>query len=163
MECPVCKSSVPENAKFCPQCGAKISEGEGINPALLALAGQYERRLRENPKDTTTRFNLALTYIRMKRWGAAVQQLEIVRQQEPDFPDTWYLLAVAYKGLGQTEQARLVLSEFIRCFPDHPKASELRLGRQKGLDTSSSSSSKLLTQEGKEDEGVGEDEKSAWL
>lgn len=131
MVCPLCKSSVPENANFCPQCGAKIAEGEEPNPALIALIDQYERRLVENPKDTATRFNLALTYIRMKRWGAALQQLEILRNQEPDFPDAWYLLAVAYFGLGQREQAKKVLAEFILRFPDHPKVSELR---RKGFD-----------------------------
>ncbi len=136
MKCHVCKSSVPEDAKFCPQCGAKLEEGEEPNPALLALIDQYEGKLRENPKDTATRFNLALTYIRLKQWGAAIQQLEIVKNQEPDFPDAWYLLAVAYQNLGQKEQAKSVLKEFIHRFPDHPKVFELRRKKLGVFDTS---------------------------
>ena len=74
MTCPVCRNRVPEAAQFCPHCGARVSEEE-VNPALLALVTQYEQRLRENPKDTTTRFNLALTYLRLQRWGGAADQL----------------------------------------------------------------------------------------
>ncbi len=149
MKCPICQADLPEGAKFCLQCGARISESEEINPALLDLIAQYERRLSQDPKDTATRFNLSLTYIRLKQWGAAIQHLELVRQQEPDFPDAWYLLAVAYHNIGQKKRARELLSEFVRRFPDHPKVAELR---QKGLeviDTTCPASSKLLsTKEG---------------
>ncbi|MFZ8852550.1 zinc ribbon domain-containing protein, partial [Fervidibacter sp.] len=36
MKCPVCQADLPNGAKFCPQCGARVGEVEEINPALLA-------------------------------------------------------------------------------------------------------------------------------
>jgi len=156
MKCPVCQAELPEGAKFCFRCGAKVEEGEEPNPALLDLVAQYENRLRQNPKDTATRFNLALTYLRLRQWGAAVQQLELVRQQEPDFPDAWYLLAVAYRNIGEKELSQKLLSEFVRRFPDHPKAAELRRRRFEAVDNHDSERSKLLSQkEGFRDEGAG--------
>jgi predicted Zn-dependent protease len=116
MKCPVCQADLPDGAKFCPQCGARVGEVEEINPALLALAEQYERRLRENPKD-------------------AIQQLELVCQQEPDFPDAWFLLAVAYGNIGQREKSKELLSEFVRRFPDHPKAVEMRQRKFEAIDS----------------------------
>jgi len=164
MKCPVCQADLPDGAKFCLQCGARVGEVEESNPALLALAEQYERRLRENPKDATTRFNLALTYIRLKQWGAAIQHLELVCQQEPDFPDAWFLLAVAYSNIGQKEKSRRLLSEFVRRFPDHPKATELRRRKFGAVDTYPSTSSKLLSQEvGGSDESAGKNEASTRL
>ncbi|MGQ9520440.1 MAG: tetratricopeptide repeat protein [Candidatus Fervidibacter sp.] len=148
MRCPVCQANLPEGAKFCPQCGAKIGEEEETNPALLALAAQYERNLKENPQDTATRFNLALTYLKLKRWGAAVQQLELVCQQEPDFPDAWFLLALAHKNLGQKEKVKELVAEFIRRFPDHPKASELRRKGFESVDNPSLMPTKFLAQKG---------------
>jgi len=164
MKCPVCQTDLPEGAKFCPQCGARVGEVEEPNPALLALAEQYERRLRENPRDATTRFNLALTYIRLKRWGAALQQLELVCQQEPDFPDAWFHLAVAYSNIGQKEKSRRLLSEFVRRFPNHPKATELRRRKFGAVDTYPSTSSKLLSQEVEvSDESAGKNETGTGL
>ncbi|MCX7969223.1 MAG: tetratricopeptide repeat protein [Armatimonadetes bacterium] len=155
MKCRICQADLPEGAKFCFQCGAKVVvEDEEPNPALLDLIAQYERQLRQNPKDTTARFNLALTHIRLKQWGAAIQQLELVRQQEPDFPDAWYLLAVAYYNIGQKGRAQELLSEFIRRFPDHPKVAELRRRRFEAVDIPNSPSSKLLSLK----EGEGRDE-----
>jgi tetratricopeptide (TPR) repeat protein len=164
MKCPVCQADLPDGAKFCPQCGARVGEVEEINPALLALAEQYERRLRENPKDATTRFNLALTYIRLKQWGAAIQQLELVCQQEPDFPDAWFLLAVAYGNIGQKEKSRELLSEFVRRFPDHPKAVEMRQRKFEAIDSRLRTSSKLLSQEVEGgDESAGKNEAGTGL
>ncbi len=155
MKCPVCQAELPEGARFCLQCGAKVAGGEEPNPALLDLVAQYERRLQQNPKDTTARFNLALTYIRLKQWGAAIQQLELVRQQEPDFPDAWYLLAVAYHNIGQKGRTKELLNEFVRRFPDHPKAIELSRRKLEGVDIPAATSSKLLSPKGEgKDEGV---------
>lgn len=154
MKCPVCQADLPEVAKFCSQCGARVAENEELNPALLDLVAQYERRLRQNPRDTTTRFNLALTHIRLKQWGTAIQQLELVRQQEPDFPDAWYLLAVAYHNIGQKERAQELLNEFVRRFPDHPKVTKLRRRKFETVDIPTSSSPKLLSPK----EGEGRDE-----
>lgn len=157
MKCPVCQAELLEGAKFCSQCGAKVAEGEEPNPALLDLIAQYERRLKQNPRDTTARFNLALTHIRLKQWGAAIQQLELVCQQEPDFPDAWYLLAVAYHNIGQRERTQKLLSEFVRRFPDHPKAAKLRRRKLEEVDTADFTSPKLLSpKEGEgRDEGIG--------
>lgn len=156
MKCPICQADLPEGAKFCPKCGAKVTEGEEINLALLDLISQYERRLSQDPKDTATRFNLSLTYIRLKQWGAAIQHLELVRQQEPDFPDAWYLLAVAYHNIGQREKAHELLNEFVQRFPDHPKVAELRRKKLEGVDTAYPTSPKLLSmKEGAKDESVG--------
>lgn len=137
MRCPICQGELPEDSKFCPHCGARIVVEEEQNPVLLALAEQYERRLNENPKDAATRFNLALTYIRLKRWGAAIQHLELVRQQERDFPDAWLLLVTSYNAIGQKDKARELLSEFIRHFPDHPKAIKLRRRKPESTDIAS--------------------------
>jgi tetratricopeptide (TPR) repeat protein len=164
MKCSVCQADLPDSAKFCPQCGAKVGKAEEPNPALLALAEQYERRLRENPKDATTRFNLALTYTRLKQWGAAIQHLELVRQQEPDFPDAWFLLAIAYSNIGQKEKSMELFSEFVRRFPDHPKAIEMRQRKSKAIDSRPRTSSKLPLQEAKEsDESTGKNEAGTWL
>ncbi|MER3500653.1 MAG: hypothetical protein C4295_04090 [Candidatus Fervidibacterota bacterium] len=165
MTCLVCQGPVPEGARFCPYCGATLAQGEPeeVNPALLDLVRQYERQLRDNPHDTTTRFNLGLTYLQMKRWGAAAQQLDLVRQQEPDFPDAWYWAAVAYFKVGQKERARALLAEFLRRFPDHPKVKEWRR-KSETLPLADTDVPKLLSPKGgASHEGIGENETSAGL
>ncbi len=131
MQCPVCRAEIIETVVFCPRCGARLEEEDKeVNLAVLELAAQYERRVRDHPEDANARFNLALTYLQARRWGAAVQQLELVRQMEPDFPDGWYWLVVARHQLGDREGAQATLQEFLRRFPDHPKAVALRQRRR---------------------------------
>lgn len=133
MQCPVCRSEISETVRFCSQCGARLveEEDEEVNLAVLELIAQYERLVRDRPADANARFNLALTYLQARRWGAAVQQLELVRQMEPDFPDGWYWLAVAQHRLGDRDSAQATLQEFLRRFPDHPKAISLRQRRKR--------------------------------
>lgn len=103
MRCPVCYMQVPEGGRFCPHCGASLAPLGDINPAVMALVEQYERRITEHPEDASARFNLALAYLKVRQYGAAFQQLERVCRLEPDFPDAFYWLALVSRKVGNTE------------------------------------------------------------
>lgn len=126
MQCSVCHSEVPDDAQFCQRCGARLKAvPEGINPAVIALVEQYERSVADRPKDADARFNLALAYLQANRYGSAVQQLELVRQMEPDFADVFYWLAIAYWRLENREAAKAALDELLKLNPNYPKADKL--------------------------------------
>ncbi|MFA4015500.1 MAG: hypothetical protein RUDDFDWM_000583 [Candidatus Fervidibacterota bacterium] len=119
--CKVCGAAVADDARFCHVCGASIAGPEEENPAILEMVEQFKNRLREYPEDATAHYNLALAFIMLGRFGAAVQALEKVIQLEPSFLDAHFQLVRAYVALGNLEAARNALSNMERIAPNSSK------------------------------------------
>lgn len=131
--CPICSESVPMGAAFCPKCGARLTKGisEEVNPAVMDLIAQFERRVRNNPKDAAAYYNLALAYITAQRWGAAVQALERLRELEPDYIDGLFQLVRAYIRIGNVDAAEHIAMHMTNVAPkDHKTERARRLIRR---------------------------------
>lgn len=105
--CTVCGTEADENAKFCAECGASFEEpGEtSTSEAMIQMAGEFERAVRENPEDTTARYDLGLARMYDRKWGRAAEQFQKVIELEPKFADAHANLAVCFAKLGQPERA----------------------------------------------------------
>lgn len=105
--CAVCGSEADKNAKFCPECGASFQEGEApsTSEAMIAMAGEFERAVRENPDDLNARYDLGLARMYDRKWGRAAEQFQKVIEAEPEFADAHANLSVCLAKLGQPDRA----------------------------------------------------------
>jgi len=105
--CAVCGTEADKNAKFCPECGAGFQDPEGASTseAMIQMAGEFERAVRENPEDTTARYDLGLARMYDRKWGPAAEQFQKVIELEPGFADAHANLSVCLAKLGQPERA----------------------------------------------------------
>ena len=61
--------------------------------------------LKENPKDSFSRYALALEYLKLGQNDDAVREFEAVRNGDPDYVATYYQLGQLYQKLGQKHDA----------------------------------------------------------
>jgi tetratricopeptide (TPR) repeat protein len=105
--CSVCGTEADEDAKFCAECGAGFQEPEGpsTSEAMVQMAGEFERAVRENPEDPNARYDLGLARMYDRKWGKAAEQFQTVIELEPEFADAHANLAVALAKLGRPDRA----------------------------------------------------------
>ncbi|MGI5816509.1 MAG: tetratricopeptide repeat protein [Armatimonadota bacterium] len=105
--CAVCGTEANAKAKFCAECGASFEEDEApsTSEAMIQMAGEFERAVRENPDDTTARYDLGLARMYDRKWGRAAEQFQKVIELEPQFADAHANLAVCFVKLGRPDQA----------------------------------------------------------
>ena len=61
--------------------------------------------LEENPKDSFSRYALALEYVKLGQNDDAVREFETVRTNDPDYMATYFQLGQLYQKLGKSHDA----------------------------------------------------------
>ena len=61
--------------------------------------------LEENPKDSFSRYALALEYVKLGQNDDAVREFETVKAGDPDYVATYFQLGQLYQKLGKTHDA----------------------------------------------------------
>jgi Tfp pilus assembly protein PilF len=61
--------------------------------------------LEENPKDSFSRYALALEYVKMGQEDDAVREFETVRVNDPDYVATYFQLGQLYQKMGRVHDA----------------------------------------------------------
>ncbi len=73
----------------------------GTMPRIEALKGFLD----EDPKDSFSRYALAMEYVKLGNLDDAVREFETVASNDTDYVATYYQLAKAYEMAGQPEDA----------------------------------------------------------
>ncbi len=125
--CPVCGAEVDADARFCPQCGAGLTEeGEPDSSAALRdMAEEYASEVREHPDDAAARYSLGLARMHERKWGQAAEQFTRVVEIEPDFADAHANLAVCFAHLGNTREALAAIERAVELGPQKERYREL--------------------------------------
>ena len=61
--------------------------------------------LEESPKDSFSRYALALEYVKLGQNDDAIREFETVRKNDPDYVATYFQLGQVYQKMGQTHDA----------------------------------------------------------
>jgi len=61
--------------------------------------------LEDNPKDSFSRYALALEYVKAGQSEDAVREFETVQKNDPDYVATYFQLGQLYQKLGQPHEA----------------------------------------------------------
>jgi Tfp pilus assembly protein PilF len=61
--------------------------------------------LEENPKDSFSRYALALEYVKLGQNDDAVREFETVKANDPDYVATYFQLGQLYQKLGKSHDA----------------------------------------------------------
>ncbi len=61
--------------------------------------------LEDNPKDSFSRYALALEYVKAGQSDDAVREFETVKKNDPDYVATYFQLGQLYQKLGQPHEA----------------------------------------------------------
>jgi Tfp pilus assembly protein PilF len=61
--------------------------------------------LEENPKDSFSRYALALEYVKLGQNDDAVREFETVKTNDPDYVATYFQLGQLYQKLGKSHNA----------------------------------------------------------
>ena len=61
--------------------------------------------LEDNPKDSFSRYALALEYVKLGQNDDAVREFEAVRKNDPEYVATYFQLGQLYQKLGQPHEA----------------------------------------------------------
>lgn len=85
----------------------------------FALARAYfSRALQYEPNLMVSLFHLGATYVVEGANEEALRYLEVARDQQPDFPDTWKFLGYAYKGKGDTQRSVEAFNKYFALQPN---------------------------------------------
>jgi tetratricopeptide (TPR) repeat protein len=114
------------DANFCGSCGMLAAGGE--RTVLDELIDEFRRALDREPRDVSTRYNLALCYLRIGRDDLALVELERVRAAVPDFADAYYQLARIHERRGERHLAEDLITAALALEPHHGEAQRLREG-----------------------------------
>ena len=61
--------------------------------------------LNDSPRDSFSRYALALEYVKLGQNEDAIQEFETVRKNDPDYVATYFQLGQVYQKLGQRHDA----------------------------------------------------------
>ena len=61
--------------------------------------------LDDDPKDSFSRYALALEYVKLDRWDDAIQEFETIISNDAEYVATYYQLAKAYEHQEQRDKA----------------------------------------------------------
>ncbi len=101
--CKVCTNPLKPGATKCGKCGAEHSiEPAVVNPLrftdeqVAMYRAAFEDQVRENPTDTQALYAMGLTYLGMKSYELANENLQKAVRQHPDNPDVYYYCALCF-------------------------------------------------------------------
>jgi len=69
--------------------------------------------------DRVPRFELASSYLLLREYDKAAEQLELVLETSPLDPNAWYHLGLAHAGAGRDEEARKAWERALEIDPEH--------------------------------------------
>ena len=119
-KCPNCGAEVPEEANFCPKCGASKRSS-----AIDRMIEDARQALASNPDDAPARYNLAIAYKLGGMEDLALQELSRVAELQPDFGDVHYEIGVLHAKSGRAEEAITALARAVELDPGHTRAERL--------------------------------------
>lgn len=105
MRCRSCDTELPQDAAFCPKCGARRAVGVQFE-TIDRMIEDYRHRLDDQPDDADARFNLALAYKQKRLHELAIAELERLREHGAELADLEYELADSYLQAGQRDRAK---------------------------------------------------------
>ncbi|MCA9297722.1 MAG: sulfotransferase [Phycisphaerales bacterium] len=83
---------------------------------------QFERALRDSPRDPDLLGMLGATLNELGRCEEALKHLRLARARRPDHPETLVTFASASLGVGRLDEAEKAIERLRRTHPDHPRA-----------------------------------------
>ena len=82
----------------------------------------YQARLRDEPTDHITMTNLALRYLQVGEFEAAVEQLQTATRLAPDYAHAQYALGTTFITVGKMDEATTAFSRVVEIEPRHAGA-----------------------------------------
>ena len=64
-----------------------------------------------DPTDSFTRYAIGLEFAKMENFSEAIRVLEDLRERDPEYVPTYYMLAGYYRHTGDNNSAKLIYSE----------------------------------------------------
>ena len=95
----------------------------------MARLEQLQALLELDPADSFTRYAIGLEFAKVGKYDDAIRTLEALREQDPAYVPTYYMLAGYYRKTGDAESAKLIYREGIvqaRTANDRHAMSELQ-------------------------------------
>ena len=84
----------------------------------------FARALSIQPELFISNFHMGATFVKEGKHVNAIPFLELARQQEPTFPETYRFLAYAYENVGRIQDAINQLSYYLQFQADSPDAAK---------------------------------------
>ena len=66
-----------------------------------------------DPTDSFTRYAIGLEFAKLENFPEAIRILEDLRERDPEYVPTYYMLAGYYRHIGDEESAKLIYNEGI--------------------------------------------------
>ncbi|HEX8143212.1 MAG TPA: tetratricopeptide repeat protein [Pyrinomonadaceae bacterium] len=73
----------------------------------------FTQMAREQPQEVMVWYGLASEYVKIEKWGEAVEALRQVLKINPDYTAAYQMLGSALMSLGESQEARRVWTEGI--------------------------------------------------
>ena len=95
----------------------------------MARLEKLQALLEADPADSFTRYAIGLEFAKAEKYEDAICTLEELREQDPAYVPTYYMLAGYYRKTGDNDSAKLIYQEGIvqaRLANDRHAVSELQ-------------------------------------
>jgi len=79
----------------------------------MARLEKLQALLEADPADSFTRYAIGLEFAKAGKYEDAIHTLEELREQDPAYVPTYYMLAGYYRKTGDKESAKLIYQEGI--------------------------------------------------
>ncbi|MFI5201513.1 MAG: tetratricopeptide repeat protein [Candidatus Kapaibacterium sp.] len=79
----------------------------------MARLEKLQALLELDPADSFTRYAIGLEFAKAGKFDEAIRTLEELREQDPTYVPTYYMLAGYYRKSGDNESAKLIYEEGI--------------------------------------------------
>ncbi len=95
----------------------------------MSRLNKLKEFLASEPDDSFTRYALGLEYAKVQNLPEAIATLEYLRERDPKYVPTYYMLGGYYREIGQKEMAQTIYQAGIHvahASGDHHASSELQ-------------------------------------
>lgn len=111
--------------------GAQLRDSFGAGsgqdlPMWTAAGAYYQRALSVQPGDPNVKTDLAVTYFYGGQTLKAIELVEEVFVESPDFPPAYFNAGIFYRAIGQEDDAIAVLERYLELEPEGESAPAAR-------------------------------------